>query len=222
MKRFVPTLFVCMLMVLPLNAQITSTDHLLPSDYKSQYEQGRVTCWGHKIEPSFIEGYEIRCIYVQNVKTFQLELKIDHHDNVHILPIDEKLAFDLFKLIDAAVKSSSHLPDKEWTAEAIDSLKKGKDPLSYWIGEDGANYYFCNYNQGAYCWSPDCGNNETLVKIGTVLYEAIVENDLGKISEQQKLISSLTKAYIEQMPAPYQEFYTLRNQMEEIFGWWLW
>lgn len=222
MKRLIQALFVCMLMVQPVKAQITSTDHLLPCDYKCNYEQGRVNCWGYKIEPSFAEGYEIRCIYLHKEQTFQLELNIDHQDKTHILPIDEKMAFDLFKLIDAAVKSSSYLPDKEWAVEAIESLKNGKNLILDWMGEDGELHYFCNNDQGAYCWSPASGNNDALVKIGSVLYAAIVEKDLGKISEQQKLISSLTKAYIEQMPASYREFYTLRNQMEDNSGWWLW
>lgn len=222
MKRFLQIISLCLFVYMPMMAQETSDDRLLPSEHADKYEKGRVTCWGHSVDPSFAEGYEVRCIYLQNSKNFQLELKIENQDKFHILPIDEELAFEVYKLIDAAVRSSNYLPDKEWTVEAIESLKNGKSSFASSIGEDGTFYYFFNHENGAYCWSPEKGNNRALVKIGQVLYDAVANKDLGMIREQLKLINSLTKAYIEEMPEPYREFFILRNQTKNPTGWWIW
>ena len=62
MKKLIKmaVLSLVMLVAMPVCAQ----DHLTPYGYdlKKNYSRENYVCWGYRVEPSFEDSYEIKCI----------------------------------------------------------------------------------------------------------------------------------------------------------------
>lgn len=206
-------------LALPVVSQETD-EFLKPSSYKAKSTRQIVLCWGEKVTPSFSESYEIKCLRYESSMRFCLELKKSGVQNADILDIDESLAYQIGTMIDAAVYSSSNLPDKEWISQKLEMLKADdQKSMVMSVGLDGTTYNFYNKNYGASCWTPHGGNNAALVALGSVIYDAIINKDVDKIKSQLPQINSLTRSYASLMPEPYREYYLLRID-KKPYNWW--
>lgn len=169
-----------------------------------------VECWSTKVEPSFEEDYEIKCIYNRQSEKCRLELMVENQKEPHVLEIDEELTYQIKNLIDAAVYSASNLPGKQWMQQKLDNLKSGNGGMAVAVGLDGTIYRFFNREHGAKCWSPGGGNNAALVAINQALYNAIGKKDVEIINSKLPEIKSLAKKYASLLQEPYREYYLLR------------
>ena len=75
-----------MLVAMPVCAQ----DHLTPYgyDWKKNYSRENYVCWGYRVEPSFEDSYEIKCIRNASEQKYYLvmnEKKLEWMKNWHII-----------------------------------------------------------------------------------------------------------------------------------------
>lgn len=212
MKKLIKmaVLSLVMLVAMPVCAQ----DHLTPYGYdlKKNYSRENYVCWGYRVEPSFEDSYEIKCIRNASDQKYYLVM------NEKKLEIDEELAYNIRTLFDVAVFSSTFLPEKSEIISAIETLKKGDARVGL-IGMDGEIYYFYNNRHGASCWSPRSGNDAGLVAVGEALIISFKGNDVNVIKAKLTDIKNLTKAYIELLQEPYREYFTLRMDKKPE-RWW--
>lgn len=222
MNRFIKLaiLGLTMTLALPVLAQRTS-DYLKPSDYKGRIQRDGdfLLCWGEKVDPSFAESYEIQCWCNNKTNEFRIQLKVQNQEDLHVLDIDENLAYQIRTLIDAAVYSASNLPDKEWMQMRLEALKSDKATGTV-VGLDGTTFRFYNRSCGASCWSPSGGNNAALVSIGQAIYNAIAYKDPDRIKSRLNDIKSLTKNYASLLQEPYREYFLLRIDKKPERWWW--
>ena len=167
-------------------------------------------CWIIREEPSFVEGYEIKCYFNRQSEKFRVEMMVQNQQKPHVLEIDEEVAYRMQTLIDAAVYSASNLPDKKWMQQKLDNYNSGNVVEFSVIGEDGTFYKFFNRQYGAQCWSPRDGNNAALVAILKALYNAIGYKDVARINSKLEDIKTLTRNYASLLQNPYREYFLLR------------
>ena len=222
MNRFIKLaiLGLTMTLALPVLAQRTS-DYLKPSDYKGRIQRDGdfLLCWGEKVDPSFAESYEIQCWCNNKTNEFRIQLKVQNQEDLHVLDIDEELAYQIRTLIDAAVYSATNLPDKEWMQMRLEALKSDKATATV-VGLDGTTFRFYNRSCGASCWSPGAGNNAALVKIYDAIYDAIGHKDIERIKAKLPDIKSLTTKYASLLQDPYKEYFILR--IDKRSEGWVW
>ena len=219
-KKFKFAIFSLMLMMVsPVMSQATS-DYLKPYDYRRSGSFDNIVCWGEKVEPSFAESYEIKCIYDRPSGKFRVELMVENQQKPHVVDMDEDMAYMIKTLVDVAVYSASNLPHKEWMQSKLDNLKSGGGAMVSSVGLDGETYRFYNRSYGAYCWSPRDGNNRALVSIGQAIYDAVGHKDMGIIRSRLDDIKGLTAKYASLLQEPYREYYLLRIDKKPE-NWWL-
>lgn len=211
MKKLIKmaVLSLVMLVAMPVCAQ----DHLTPYGYdlKKNYSRENYVCWGYRVEPSFEDSYEIKCIRNASEQKYYLVM------NEKKLEMDEELAYNIRTLFDVAVFSSTFLPEKDEMSSTLEAFKTGgvREIISV---VDGKIYYFYNNHYGASCGLRS-GNYAGLVAVGEALIKSFKENDGNGIKAKLTDIKNLTKAYIELLQEPYREYFTLRMDKKPEMWW---